>query len=104
MWRIQETAKYVKLVAVMKLLINAPDGAEQNSNTRETVSKTTPVDQLAALSPTQFGARFGRSASWAYRRIYAEQIKVIKPGGRIMIPCSEVETLLNDAHLYSGNN
>ena len=89
----------------MKLFINTTaDGAEQNSDSRVTVNKSTPVDQLAALSPTQFGARFGRSASWAYRRIYAEQIKVIKPGGRIMIPSSEVAALLKDAHLHSGNN
>ena len=53
------------------------------------------------FTPAEFGARFGRSASFAYRMIYAGRIKTI-PGMRHSIPRSEVERFASSATIYSG--
>ena len=60
-----------------------------------------PLTERAALTPREFAAQFGRSQTWAYRLIYAGVIRVIKPAGAILIPCSEVSRLLNGATLYN---
>ena len=60
-----------------------------------------PLTERAALTPREFASQFGRSQTWAYRLIYAGVIRVIKPAGAILIPCSEVNRLLNGATLYN---
>ena len=53
--------------------------------------------ELLAYSPAKFAALFGKSQTWAYRKIYSGQIKVIKSFGNMMIPASEIQRILNSA-------
>jgi hypothetical protein len=62
-----------------------------------TDEKTKEAIPRVAITPAEFGARFGKSQTWAYRRIYAGKVKVI-PGCRPqLIPISEVERFLGTA-------
>jgi predicted site-specific integrase-resolvase len=68
---------------------------------------TTPLPPLSisekvVLTPAEFASLFGRHYTWAYRQIYAGKIKVLSKIGRIMIPRSEVERLLQGKETYSG--
>jgi hypothetical protein len=58
----------------------------------------------AAFSPAEFAGLFGRHLSWAYRRIYAGDIRVISPSGSMLIPATEVQRLLDAAHVYEGGD
>ncbi len=58
--------------------------------------------ERVVLTPTEFAATFGRHYSWAYRQIYAGKVKVISKLGRMMIPRSEVERLLEAKEIYTG--
>jgi hypothetical protein len=51
----------------------------------------------------EFAALFGKEKTWAYRKMYAGQLKVIPPSvaGEFMVPHSEVERLLSEAQPYS---
>jgi len=64
----------------------------------------TPVDpsERVVLTPTEFASLFNRHYTWAYRQIYAGKVKVISKLGRIMIPRSEVDRLLQDTETYTG--
>jgi hypothetical protein len=66
----------------------------------QTSSKLPP--EKVTLTPTQFASLFNRHYTWAYRQIYAGKIKVISNLGRIMIPRSEVDRLLQEREIYSG--
>jgi predicted site-specific integrase-resolvase len=65
---------------------------------------TTPIkpSERVVLTPTEFASIFGRHYTWAYRQIYAGKVKVISKLGRIMIPRSEVDRLLQDKETYAG--
>ena len=65
---------------------------------------TTPIkpSERVVLTPTEFASIFGRHYTWAYRQIYAGKVKVISKLGRIMIPRSEVDRLLQDKETYTG--
>ena len=65
---------------------------------------TPPVNssERVVLTPTEFATLFGRHYSWAYRQIYAGKIKVISRLGRMMIPRSEVDRLLETKQIYTG--
>ena len=54
-----------------------------------------------AYSPAEFAALFGKDQSWAYRKIYAKQLKIITSLGNMMIPASEVDRVLGLAS-YEG--
>ena len=58
--------------------------------------------ERVVLTPREFAAIFGRHYSWAYRQIYAGKVKVISKVGRIMIPLSEVDRLLENEEIYTG--
>jgi predicted site-specific integrase-resolvase len=58
--------------------------------------------ERVVLTPTEFAATFGRHYSWAYRQIYAGKVKVISKLGRMMIPRSEVDRLLETKGIYTG--
>lgn len=61
-----------------------------------TDEKTEAIERVA-ITPAEFGARFGKSQTWAYRRIYAGKVKVI-PGCRPqLIPITEVARFLTTA-------
>jgi hypothetical protein len=55
-----------------------------------------------AYSPAEFAALFGKHQTWGYRQLYRGTIKAITQCGRIMIPRSEVDRLLNSAKEYDG--
>ena len=65
-------------------------------------ASTIKPSERVVLTPTEFAAIFGRHYSWAYRQIYAGNIKVISKLGRMMIPRSEVDRLLQDKEIYTG--
>jgi hypothetical protein len=44
-----------------------------------------------AVTPAEAANLFGRSPTWAYRRIYAGDFRPIRYPGRILIPLSELE-------------
>ena len=54
----------------------------------------------AAYSPAEFAASCGRHPSWAYRLLYANKIRAVTELGRILIPASELERVLNLAQPY----
>jgi hypothetical protein len=59
------------------------------------------LNQLV-YTPAQFAALMHRHATWAYRRIYAGEVKVIRTGGRLIIPRSEIVAFLSRVHVYEG--
>ena len=61
----------------------------------------TPLSQHLTYSPKEFGEANGKSATWAYRQIYARKIKVISDCLRLRIPRSEVERFLARASKYN---
>jgi predicted site-specific integrase-resolvase len=61
-----------------------------------------PISEKVVLTPAEFASLFGRHYTWAYRQIYAGKIKVLSKIGRIMIPRSEVERLLQGKETYNG--
>ena len=68
----------------------------------KTVAPVIPLSEKVVLSPTEFSTLFGRHYTWGYRQIYAGKIKVITNLGRMMIPRSEVDRLLEDKEIYTG--
>ena len=62
-----------------------------------------PIDlnQRFGFSPKEFGQANGKSATWAYRQIYAARIKAISDCGRLIIPRSEVDRFLARAVEYN---
>ena len=61
-----------------------------------------PLSEKAVLTPTEFAALFGRTYTWAYRQNYAGKVQVLTQLGRMMIPRSEVDRLLQDKEIYTG--
>jgi hypothetical protein len=53
-----------------------------------------PLGERAAFSPAEFAALCGRSPTWGYRQLYAGRIKPISDCGRLLIPRSEINSLL----------
>ena len=67
---------------------------------RTSLSQINP-DRLV-LTPSEFGALFGRSKTWTYRLVYAGIIHPLKSTPTLMIPRSEVDRLLADTGEYNG--
>jgi predicted site-specific integrase-resolvase len=67
----------------------------------ESPSPIKPSERVV-LTPTEFAAVFGRHYTWAYRQIYAGNVKVITKLGRMMIPRSEIDRLLQNKETYNG--
>ena len=51
----------------------------------------------AGYSLEEFAELFGKSRTWAYRRMYAGDIRVIRGMGAIIVPATEVERLQGEA-------
>jgi len=67
----------------------------QRAQTQSRVAREPiPFEKRVAFSPAEFAALCGRSATWAYRQIYAGRIKPICDCGRLLIPRSEVDSFL----------
>jgi len=58
------------------------------------------VHQLA-LSPAEAAVACGKSPTWAYRKIYSGEFRVISSASRILIPRSEIERYLSGAEKYN---
>ncbi len=54
-----------------------------------------------AVSPGEFAAAMGKSATYGYRAIYRGWVKPISDRGRLMIPISEVHRFLERATEYN---
>jgi hypothetical protein len=63
--------------------------------------KLSELSARLALSPREFGAALGKSATFAYRQIYAGRIRPISDCGRMMIARSEVDRFLSRAAEYN---
>jgi hypothetical protein len=59
------------------------------------------LDRLA-YSPAEFAALFDHAPVWGYRRIYCGDVKVLRQGGRLMIPRGEIENFLSRTVTYNG--
>ena len=79
---------YVKVSMQDKLL--GQRAQTQSRFAREPI----PLDQRAAYSPAEFAALFGRSPTWGYRQIYAGRVRPIADCGRLLIPYTEVDSIL----------
>jgi len=53
-----------------------------------------PLSERLGYSPAEFAALFGRSPTWGYRQIYAGRVKPVADCGRIIIPRTEVDSVL----------
>jgi hypothetical protein len=60
------------------------------------------ANDRVAFSPGEFAALFGKEQTWGYRQIYAGKVKAISEHGRILIPASEVDRILDKAGTYDG--
>jgi len=58
---------------------------------------TVPLADRLAYTPQEFAALLGKSATWAYRLIYAGRLNVIEGLGCRMIPRTELDRILNTA-------
>jgi hypothetical protein len=75
----------------------------QRAQTQSRVAREPiPLGERAAYSPAEFAALCGKSATWAYRRLYAGQLKAITSFGRLLIPRSELDALLATKESYTG--
>jgi hypothetical protein len=79
--------------------------SERHSQRAQTQSRAArePIDlnRRFGFSPKEFGQANGKSATWAYRQIYAGRIKPISDCGRLIIPRSEVDRFLERAAEYN---
>jgi hypothetical protein len=64
------------------------------------VRTQTQSSHRAAYSPKEFAASCGRHPSWAYRLLYGGKIRAISELGRLLIPASELQRVLNLAQPY----
>ena len=71
----------------------------QSRAAREPISIN--LSERLALSPREFAAALGKSATFAYRQIYAGRIRPISDCGRMMISRSEVDRFLSRAAEYN---
>ena len=55
------------------------------------------MSERLGYSPAEFAALFGKEQTWAYRKIYAKQIKVIEDFGNMLIPVSEIDRIIGSA-------
>jgi len=53
-----------------------------------------PLSERIGYSLAEFAALFGRSPTWGYRQIYAGRVKPVADCGRIIIPRTEVDSVL----------
>jgi hypothetical protein len=74
----------------------------QRAQTQSRVAREPiPLNERLGYSPAEFAALFGRSATWGYRQIYAGRIKPITDCGRLLIPHTEVDSILARRREYN---
>src|SRR5215471_14990277 len=84
-------------MSVKRRTIHGQRAQTQSRVAREPISITKRV----AYSPAEFAALFGRSATWGYRQIYAGRIKPIADCGRLLVPQTEVDSILARRREYN---
>ena len=55
-----------------------------------------------AYTVIEFASLFGRSQTWGYRRIYAEEITALEIGGRAMITREEILRFMATRQKFPG--
>ena len=61
-----------------------------------------PPSAKRGYTPKEFGALFGRSATWAYRRIYSGAVFTIGSAGNYCIPLEEVDRFAGNVRAHNG--
>jgi hypothetical protein len=70
----------------------------------EAVNHNALNNERLAYEPGELGQLFGRkSKTWGYRLCYRGLVKTVKIAGRMFIPRSEVEKLVNNPVEYDGS-
>jgi hypothetical protein len=57
----------------------------------------------AGYAMREFAALFGKEKTWAYRMVYAGEVKVNRLRGEFIVPHAEVERLQYEAAVYSDD-
>lgn len=73
------------------------DGAERYATQRE-------YQDRMAYTLSDVAALCGRSKTWAYRRVYDGQLKVVVQSGRMLVSRTELERFLNQSEVYNGRS
>ncbi len=55
-----------------------------------------------AFSLAEVAEICGKSKIWAYRRIYAGELKVVSQGGRMLVARAELDRFLSQTEVYNG--
>jgi hypothetical protein len=84
----------------VKTLVSRSQRAQTQSRAARE-SQPISLSERLALSPREFAAALGKSATFAYRQIYAGRIKPISDCGRMMISRSEIDQFLARAAEYN---
>ena len=75
----------------------------QRAQTQSRVAREpVPLTERLGYSPAEFAAFFGRSPTWGYRQIYAGRVKPVADCGRLIIPRTEVDSILARRREYNG--
>jgi len=83
--------------------VNATKAHSQRAQTQSRAARKPQISlsERLALSPREFAAALGKSATFAYRQIYARRIRPISDCGRMMISRSEIDHFLARASEYN---
>jgi len=92
-----------RLKAINALLVEAVrESAHEPARISGNGTRERPSQKRVAFSPAEFAALFGKSQTWGYRQIYAGKVRTITRHGRILIPAADVERILAEAGIYTG--
>ena len=82
---------------------NTEQTDEKPSRLRSAPRETQQINlaERLALTPREFGAALGKSATYGYRAIYRRWVNPVSDRGRLMIPISEVHRFLGRAAEYN---
>ena len=80
---------------------NHADHRERAQTQSRAAREAIPLTQRFGYSAAEFAALFGRSATWAYRQIYAGRVRPIADCGRLLIPHTEVDSILARRREYN---
>jgi hypothetical protein len=79
----------------------------QRAQTQSRAARKPPptnLNERLGLSLRAFAEANGKSATWAYRLMYAGKIRVISGCGQLLIPQSEIHRFLARAAEYNPQN
>ena len=82
------------------MIHNADHGHRAQTQSR-VAREPIPINERLGYSAAEFAALFGRSATWGYRQIYAGRVKPIADCGRLLIPHTEVDSILARRREYN---